>query len=234
MRRSREEIPPAFHADRRARGRMHSVLIRAGRKLLPFLCALSLLLGIATLVLWVQCFNVVRTIGIRRESWPGQQLWRSRSVTVLLAEGKYLIHRVSNDFDFAHPEQIVSFWDARDADAFKKEHHGGWYPNYSATDISLTVNNFNGVKSLYGFGYERRPTQTPSRLSIVEFILFPAWVPPLVCLILPLFLFAAPYRRHRRHKSGLCPQCGYDLRATPERCPECGAVPNAGGAGVVV
>jgi 4-amino-4-deoxy-L-arabinose transferase-like glycosyltransferase len=57
-------------------------------------------------------------------------------------------------------------------------------------------------------------------------------VVPLWAVLGPAVLFPAlwgwRWRRLRKgHRAGLCPTCGYDLRATPDRCPECGAVPSA-------
>jgi hypothetical protein len=45
---------------------------------------------------------------------------------------------------------------------------------------------------------------------------------PLWLLTIPPVSAAIYFARGRHAGSGFCASCGYDLRASPERCPECG------------
>jgi len=56
-------------------------------------------------------------------------------------------------------------------------------------------------------------------------IYFPMWFVITCGLIPPTILINRNYRHRCREHAGLCSACGYDLRATSDRCPECGNIP---------
>jgi hypothetical protein len=78
------------------------------------------------------------------------------------------------------------------------------------------------------------PTTAHPYWSTVKYdlgLFWPQSYPPEVYYAIPIWLFAVPpllfilmhyRRRYRRANDGLCPVCEYDLRASPDRCPECG------------
>ena len=50
----------------------------------------------------------------------------------------------------------------------------------------------------------------------------PLWMPTILCAVMSSVSGFPLYRRRKRRKLGLCVKCGYDLRASKDRRPECG------------
>jgi len=86
------------------------------------------------------------------------------------------------------------------------------------TPAFMSITGSPAHHSLAGFEYDRLELGKVRirRLTV------PFWSLLVLTAILPLNRLRLIFRRRARRRIGLCPACGYDLRASPQRCPECG------------
>jgi len=108
---------------------------------------------------------------------------------------------------------------------------GGWFLDSLAANPTMYGNQSRRWDWL-GFGTWYRPDHSTGQITGGErTVMIPYWFFVLLTLIVPALAFRRT-RRERRHllrvKDHLCSKCGYDLRATPDRCPECGTIPPIG------
>jgi hypothetical protein len=164
--------------------------------------ALSLLLCVTTVVLWV---------------WSRQARWK----------------RIDID-----RQQVIELLDKEGRPYLAKErYYGLLFENGSVIAYRLSLGAEPGERSAWEFNErvvgrnlrepgqwcwaasEADPFGTPDAYAEVG-----AQTPLVVAALafLPALWCAAVFRRMKRHRQGQCPVCGYDLRASAERCPECG------------
>jgi hypothetical protein len=76
-------------------------------------------------------------------------------------------------------------------------------------------------------------TSTPRSFRVLSYSAFGVrWVfVTALSSLLPAAWIVLVLHRRRATKPGCCAKCGYDLRASPDRCPECGTVPPRGAKG---
>jgi hypothetical protein len=103
------------------------------------------------------------------------------------------------------------------------------YPDERVRWVEQNIERDGGTVHV-GFGFSRYQRQFPlgpregNAVSnqTAELVMLPDWFVALIFAILPAIWLYRWRRSRRRFAARLCQTCGYDLRATPDRCPECG------------
>ncbi|MDB5293312.1 MAG: hypothetical protein JWL69_4553 [Phycisphaerales bacterium] len=142
-------------------------------------CALSLLLCVATCVLWVRSYR------------PTVRAGDADALDLTHAEPYYWI--IANRGRFTFCRQMGKDWD-QPKPVFRLlgiEFAGSWVGKSSLVNLFIPFWMLAGLTAL------------PSLVSLRGWVKLRA--------------------RRGRERAGCCANCGYDLRASPGRCPECGS-----------
>ena len=175
------------------------------RRLFTLCSAVSLLPLLAACAVWVRSYFVADWVGRFAADGGGSGL--ASEWVVLTAPGR--AHVTRRAYTFARPV-------APPAGATAWETH-------RAADVLQDWFDRSSLPGRIGFGWgASRKVSSGGNVIRQRAVTFPLWLPAALAAVLP----AAWVRRRlvpwRRARAGLCAVCGYDLRASPGRCPECG------------
>jgi hypothetical protein len=173
------------------------------RCLVNILFALSTILCLATIVLWVRSYFVYDNIEYRTvhvtSSFARERSWSLRS--------NFAVFKIYYHSDFIDSSEPLY-------DLEKNDSH---IEHEALIPVSLSF--WRQIAGLI-LDYETRAHASYIVMTV------PAWVLAACFAIAPFMGFRSLYSRHK-HPEKCCSKCGYDLRATSHRCPECGRPPAA-------
>ena len=169
------------------------------RRLFTLTSVLSLLLSVATAVLWARTASFT---GMWCASWGASVFATANSY-----QGNMTLGLATYRMSPRERRAIVRRWQLQQLQA-------------AAEAQNMRANGYEPPRVWFSTDFSARAAMHPDlglRLTL------PHWF---VILFLMGTSFAClRVSRRWRVPQGLCLSCGYDLRATPTRCPECGHIP---------
>jgi len=180
-------------------------IARLVRQLFLFAATASLFFCI---LLWVRSFHF-------REG-----IYRHRMTNSPSIERSLYVYWFRGDLHFAVDTYDFRAWN-------KEEEH--WQlrrsPRWLKSDEENLIKAYGRGRA--GFYYLRWARKSPEDYDFAM-VIVPIWALAAITGFLPALMLYRRLKKRRRISAGKCPVCGYDLRATPQRCPECGTLTEMG------
>ena len=199
-----------------------------------YIAALTMCMAVVVVVLWVRSIWVSDQLTIGKTAWEdGLGHSGNRHLTMATQGGVLMIH-------WGHRSRPIRPPYRRDPKEIFRKHTPDTFVNYRV-EPHMTKYPFTyrahahetgpSIWNKYGFGFgrqssyeefqRRRRQGVAGQYEIAVYV--PLWAAVMACVAYPMLYLAMRLRRTIRSRRGRCSVCGYDLRCSPGRCPECGA-----------